>query len=125
MLGGAENEQLAGALLCCLGGTRGTLRRQDGVRNSCSAVGIGGDGVRPARGRREAWMRPRSARCAARADCAGRSLRSLIVPEQVRETRLVPGDVLPPGVEIILVPVGDHNPGEAGGSGVCMESGCG
>jgi hypothetical protein len=34
------------------------------------------------------------------------------VTQQVRQARLVPGDVLPPGVEVVLVPVGDHDPGE-------------
>ena len=38
----------------------------------------------------------------------------LIVPQQVRQARLVPGDVHPPGMKIVLVPVGDHDPGETG-----------
>ena len=37
----------------------------------------------------------------------------LVVAQDVSRARLVPGDVLPPGVEIILVTVGDHDPGEA------------
>ena len=37
----------------------------------------------------------------------------LVVAQDVSRARLVPGDVLPPGVEIILVAVGDHDPGEA------------
>jgi hypothetical protein len=36
----------------------------------------------------------------------------LIVPQYVSETRLVPGHVLPPGIEVVLVAVGDHDPGE-------------
>src|SRR6266480_226198 len=35
----------------------------------------------------------------------------LIVPQYVSETRLVPGHVLPPGIEVVLVAVGDHDPG--------------
>src|SRR5258708_25096255 len=37
----------------------------------------------------------------------------LVVAQDVSRACLVPGDVLPPGVEIILVAVGDHDPGEA------------
>ena len=37
----------------------------------------------------------------------------LVVAQDVSRARLVPGDVLPPGVEIILVAVRDHDPGEA------------
>ena len=38
----------------------------------------------------------------------------LVVAQDVSRARLVPRDVLPPGVEIILVAVGDHDPGETG-----------
>src|SRR5271165_6298855 len=38
----------------------------------------------------------------------------------MRQACLVPGDVLPPGVEVVLVAVGDHDPGETGEDpGVC------
>src|SRR2546421_490991 len=37
----------------------------------------------------------------------------LKITQQVRQARLVPGDVLPPGIEVVLVAVGDHDPGEA------------
>jgi len=38
----------------------------------------------------------------------------LVIAQDVSQTRLVPRDVLPPGVEVVLVAVGDHDPGEAG-----------
>ena len=37
----------------------------------------------------------------------------LVVAQEVSQARLVPGDVLPPGMEVVLVAVGDHDPGEA------------
>jgi len=37
----------------------------------------------------------------------------LVVAQDVSQARLVPGDVLPGLVEVVLVPVGDHDPGEA------------
>ena len=36
----------------------------------------------------------------------------LVVPQDVRQAGLVSRDVLPPGVEVVLVAVGDHDPGE-------------
>ena len=118
----AEFEQLAAGFLL-----RAVLRAGDaGHAGEAGQDGVpelvlqrfphaGGDGVqvllaRGVPGMDEAAQRPLRLHGP---DCARVGLCAvLIVPEQVRKTRLVPGDVLPPGMKIVLVPVGDHDPGE-------------
>src|SRR5208283_3552377 len=118
-----EFEQLAAWLLL-----RAVLRagdaghagqaRQDGVPELVLQrfPDAGGDGVQAllacgVPGMDEAAQRPLRLHWPDRAGVALGAV--LVVAQDVSGARLVPGDVLPPGVEIILVAVGDHDPGEA------------
>src|SRR6266699_3893089 len=76
------------------------------VRRDIGQAGV--EGLVP--GADQAPQRPL---CLFRPDGAGPALGGVLeVPDQVRATSLVPGDVLPPVVEVVDVPVRDHHAGE-------------
>ena len=85
-----------------------TARRNSRASGAAASAGIA---ARPAsRAPCQAWIRPRSARCAWAGQCApGYASRSPRSPQQVSQACLVPGDVRPFRVEVVHVPVGDHH----------------